>query len=86
MVHLKVYISLPIDIDIFLMSVRQVYAEFCAKVHRDRDGRKHILFAFNILQKHNVLLLLWVHTNKRRVFKDLKYVTRADKMSSNAHG
>ncbi len=35
------------------------------------DGRKRILFAFIILQKH-VLLLLWVDTNKRRVFTDSK--------------
>ncbi len=47
--------------------------EFHAQVHRDRDGRKHIRkFAFIILQKRNVLLLLRVHTNKCRVFTDLK--------------
>ncbi len=41
-----------------------IYTEFHAQVHRDRDGRKRILFVFFILQKH-VLVLLWVHTNKR---------------------
>ncbi len=52
-----------------------IYTEFHAQIHEDRDDRKRILFAFIILQKHNVLLLLlWVHTNKRRVFTDLKDV------------
>ncbi len=55
------------------MSVRQVYMKFRAQVYRDRDGRKHILFPFIILQKRHVLLL-WVHTNKRRVFTDSKDV------------
>ncbi len=32
----------PLDRYVF-MSVRQVYWEFRAQVHRDRDGRKHIL-------------------------------------------
>ncbi len=59
---------------IFFMSVRQAYMEFCAQLHGDRDGRKCILFAFIILQKHSVLLLLWVLTNKRRVFTDSKDV------------
>ncbi len=44
------------------ISVRQVFTEFRAQVHRDQDGRKRLLFAFIILQKRNVLLLLWVHT------------------------
>ncbi len=55
LVHLKVDISLSIDI--FLMSVRQRYTEFCAQVHRDRDGRKRMMFDFIILQ--NRILLLW---------------------------
>ncbi len=40
----------------FFMSVRQVYTvlEFHAQVKK--DGREHILFAFIILQKRNVLL------------------------------
>ncbi len=50
-----------------------IYTEFRAQVHRDRYGRKRVVFAFIILQKR-VLLLLWVHTNKRRVFADLKDV------------
>ncbi len=56
------------------LSVRQIYIEFRAQVYRDRDSRKLILFAFIILQKRNVLLLLWVHTNKCRVFTDSKDV------------
>ncbi len=35
---------------------------------QDRDGRKRILFVFFILQKHNVLFLLGVHTNKSKPF------------------
>ncbi len=68
--HLKVDISLYIDM--FFMSVNQVYAEFRAQVYRDRDRRKRIQFSFIILQKDNVLLLLWVNTNKRKVFTDSK--------------
>ncbi len=49
-----------------------IYSEFRTQVHRDRDGRERIPFAFIILQKH--VLLLWGHTNKRRVFTDLKDV------------
>ncbi len=45
-----------------------MYIEFHAQVHRDRDGRKRILFSFIILQKR-VLLLLCVHTNKHRVLQ-----------------
>ncbi len=51
----------------------QGVSEFRVQVHRDRDGRKCIVFAFIILQKHNVLLLLWVHTNKQ-VFIDTRNV------------
>ncbi len=29
--------------------------EFRAQVHRDREGRKHIMFAFIILQKHGIV-------------------------------
>ncbi len=72
LVHLKVYILLAIDM--FFISVRQVYTEFHAQVHRDQDRRNRILIAFIILQKRNVLLLLWVHTNKRRIFTDSKDV------------
>ncbi len=50
--HLKVDTSLSIDI--YFMSVRQVYTEFCAQVHGDRDGRNRILSAFIILQKCKV--------------------------------
>ncbi len=56
LVHLKVDISHSIDI--FFMSVRQIYTEFRTQVHRDRDGRKRILIAFITLQKCNVLLSL----------------------------
>ncbi len=35
---------------------------------RDRDGRERTLFIFFILQKHIVLLLLWLYTNKSRPF------------------
>ncbi len=59
---------------IFNVCKAKIYMEFRAQVHRDRDSRKRILFAFIILQKHNILLLLWVHTNKCRVFTDLKDV------------
>ncbi len=71
LVHLKVDTSRSIDI--FLMSVRQRYIQSFALKLTDRDGRKRILFAFIILQKR-ILWLLWVHTNKRRVFTDLKDV------------
>ncbi len=62
--------NLQLSIDIFIMSVRHVFAEFqfifvkrsCSR----RDGRKRIMFVFFILYKHNVLLILWVHTNKSR--------------------
>ncbi len=43
---------------IFHVCKAKIYTEFRAQVHRDRGGRKHILFAFIILQKGNVLLLL----------------------------
>ncbi len=33
---------------------------------RDREDRECTLFVFFILQKHKVLLLLWVYTNKSR--------------------
>ncbi len=74
LVYLKVDISHSVGI--FFMSERQACTvlEFRAQVHRDWDGRKRILFAFIILQKCNVLLLLWVHTNKCRVFTDSKDV------------
>ncbi len=39
----------PLDRYVF-MSVRQVYWKFCAQVHRDRDGRKHILL-FSLFYK-----------------------------------
>ncbi len=59
----------------YVLSVRQVaYTQSFVLKFTDRDGRKHIMFAFIILQKCNVLLLLWVHTNKRRVFTDSKNV------------
>ncbi len=71
---------------ISFMSVKQVaYTrsfEFHAQVHRDQDGRKPILFPFIILQKHNDLLLLWVHTNKCRVFTDLQSILRASDCTS----
>ncbi len=54
-----------------LMSVRQIYTEFCVQVHRDWD-RKCILFAFIYFLMRNVLFLLWVHKSKLRVFTDLK--------------
>ncbi len=38
----------------------------------DRDGKKRILFAFIILQKCNILLLLWVRMNKHRVLQTRK--------------
>ncbi len=53
------------------MFVCQVFDEFkvnfsdALTIENYRDGWKHTLFVFFILQKHNVLLL-WVHTNKRR--------------------
>ncbi len=70
--------NLKLSIDIFIMSVRHVFAEFlfifvkrsCSR----RDGRKHIMFVFFILYKHNVLLILWVHTNKSRPFTVLNDV------------
>ncbi len=40
----------------------------------ETETAENASFAFNILQKLNALLLLWVHTNKRRVFTDLKDV------------
>ncbi len=73
LVHLKVDISFSI-VDMFNLCKTKMYIEFHAQVHRDRDGRKRILFAFIILQKR-VLLLLCVHTNKHRVFTDLKGVS-----------
>ncbi len=70
--------NLQLSIDIFIMSVRHVFAEFqfifvkrsCSR----RDGRKCIMFVFFILYKHNVLLILWVHTNKSRPFAVPNYV------------
>ena len=47
-------------------------SKWCAQVHRVWDGRKRIMFAFIILQKRNVSLLFWVHTNKCWVFTDTK--------------
>ncbi len=65
---------------IFIMSVRHIFAEFrlifvkrsCSR----RDGRKRIMFVFFILCKHNVLLILWVHTNKSRPLSVPNYVLR----------
>ncbi len=56
----------------FCKAIIHKVSEFRAQVHR--DGRKRILFALIILQKHNVSLLLWVPTNKRTVFTDWKDV------------
>lgn len=56
------------SINTFFMSViRQEYTDFRSNALKftDRDGRKRILFAFIILQKYNVLLLFWVHTDKQ---------------------
>ncbi len=66
---------LKLSIDIFIMSVRHVFAYFwfifvkrsCSR----RDGRKRIIVFF--ILKH-ILLILWVHTNKSRPFTVLNYV------------
>ncbi len=66
--HLK---DILLSIDIFFIDG---VSKFLAQVHRYLDGRKRILFALITLQKRNVSLLFWVHTNKRRVFTDSKDV------------
>ncbi len=50
LVHLKVDISSSIDI-FFYVCKAKVYTEFCAQVHRDRDGRMRILFALYYFTK-----------------------------------
>ncbi len=65
MLHLKVDTSLSIDI--YFMSVRQVYTEFCAQVHGDRDGRKPHPECFHYFTKAQCFVVI---VNKRRVFTD----------------
>ncbi len=49
-------------------------------VHRNWDGREHVLFVFFISQNH--ILLLWVYTNKSRPFIVLNDTVRAQMMSN----
>ncbi len=49
-------------------------------VHRNWDGREHVLFVFFISQNH--ILLLWVYTNKSRPFIVLNDSVRAQMMSN----
>ncbi len=70
---MKVDISLSIDYYVSVFHVCKAYRytafQFRAQVHRDRDTRKRAVFAFIILQKHNALFLLWVHTNRRSLYR-----------------
>ncbi len=66
--HLKVDISLSIDI-FFIDGV----SKLLSRVHRDRR-QKRILFALITLQKRNVSLLFWVHTNKRSLYRFERYI------------
>ncbi len=70
LVYLNVEISLSIDI--FFMSVRQVYTEFCAQVHRPKRQKAHPdLFRYFTKAQCFVFIL---SAHKRRVYSDSKDV------------